>query len=453
MIKAIRSLAEQMSARVAQPLHRIGDFADRNHMVLLWIIAILYKFVLDVLYIWVASPLYAYAGLTYVPNFLKYVIAFGMYFLMFAYLPKDERSVSAVLLHVQFAYIVAPMLTFYAFANGSNKYMLMVFICIIFQIFVARRGKGKQNPVYLKGLSSYVTVGLGVLMVAALAIPVLYNGFEGLKAFDFSYIYEMRANATYPPGFSYLFSWMSKAIVPFAAVMFLDKKRYGWAGLMVFLQVLMYMECGNKYVLFIIVPVIAVYYCAKSGHLIKLMYVGLCLLFLLLIPAYLMDIKGGHRLGVLGSFYVAVRAVFHPADNKFAMYECFSQFPKIFYSNGLIGKMLGLTYLYAGSEGQIIHAYNGGQFMSASMNTGYLGESYAQMGFVGMMLMSGLFGLILRAVESYNCRKTFCILTAVFVMFIINLNDIPLLTTIMSSGLAVILILAAVYLRKEKEEI
>lgn len=449
MFGAIKAQYNQITAKCADTLQRFDAFASRRNGVLLWLLAIFYKLMLDAMYIWVASPQYGYAGLIYMPMFYKYAAGMAMYFLIFASLPKDENSVASVLLHIQFMYTVAPLLTFYSMANGSNKYMLMVFICLILESLIVRYGSKNRTPVYIKGVKNYVTVLMWILIFVTITIPILYNGFAGAKAFDFEYIYEMRAKATYPPGFAYLFFWMGKAIIPFFAVYLLDKKKYLGAIAAIALQILLYIECGNKYLLFILVPVIFIYYCAKTKHLIKLAYLGLSILFFAMIPAYLFDTASGNALGVRSSFYVSVRAIFHPADNKFAMFECFSQFPKLYFSQGLIGKMLGLTNLYNGSEGQVVFAYNGGDFKSANLNTGYLGESYAQMGFVGMLLMSVLFAFVLRAIESYNSRKRFCVLTAVFAMFIINLNDISLLTTLLSSGMAIVILLVAAYFEKE----
>lgn len=453
MIAAIKSYIANAKAGISGTLQQFDRYAERRNTVLFWSLAIFYKLVLDMMYIFVASPQYGYAGLIYHPTFLKYAIGLVMYLVLFASLPKDEKVTSTVFLHIQFMYTVAPLLTFYSLANGSNKYILMVFFCVLLESVIVRFGSKKRHPIYITGLKNYVTVLVFVMIFVTVTIPVLYNGFAGLKAFDFDYIYEMRANATYPPGFAYLFFWMGKAIIPFFAVYLLDKKRYIGAIAAIALQLLLYMECGNKYLLFIMIPVIVIYFCAKTHHLTKLAYLGLSVFFLAMIPAYVFDTASGNALGVRGSFYVAVRAVFHPADNKFAMYECFSQFPKMYFSQGLIGKMFGLTNLYNGSEGQIVFAYNGGDFKSANLNTGYLGEAYAQMGFLGMVLMSVLFAFVMRAIESYNSKKNFCLLTAVFAMFIINLNDISLLTTLMSSGMAIVLVLAAVYFEKESGDL
>lgn len=451
MLAALKTRCSTLFKPLGYTLRRIDDFSRRHETVLLWVFALVYKFALDALYILVANPQYGYAGLVYLPSFVKYLLGLVMYVVLFWYMPRNESSVASFLLHLQFAYTIAPMITFHALGNGSNWYMLMVFSCGMLEAYILRRNHNRKNPIYLQGLTNYVSVGIGILSVLALTIPVIYNGFAGLKAFDFKYIYEMRENATYPPGFTYLFFWMGKAIIPFAVLQFLERKKYGWMIAAIAVQILLYMECGNKYLLFILVPILAVYLCAKTGHLLKLMYAGLSATSLVLIPAYLLDSSGHHALGVQGSFYIAVRAIFHPADNKFTMFECFRKLPKLLFSNSLIGKLLGLTNLYAGSEGQVVYAYNGGSFLEANYNTGYLGEAYAQMGFVGMLLMSVLFALIIRAVESYNSPKRFCLLTAVFAMYIINLNDIPLLTTLLSSGMAIVLILLAVYLKKGEE--
>lgn len=431
---------------------RVTDrFLKKHETVLFWFLGILYKFVLDLLYVKVASPLYNYAGLEYDPSFLKYIISAILYLVLFACIPKKEHSCASVLLHIQFAYIIAPMLSFYALSGASSKYMLMVFVCAILEALIIRRNSGRTKPVYLKGMKNYATVLIGIMAVVALTVPILYNGFAGLKAFDFDYIYEMRKNATYPPGFTYLFFWMGKAIIPFSVILLIEKKKYWWALIAAAIQILLYMECGNKYLLFILVPVLAVYVLAKSKHLIKLVYLGLSALFLVLLVAHRLDTDGGHALGTQTSFYIAVRAIFHPADNKFVLYECFSQLPKLFFSDGLIGKMLGFTNLYSGAYGQIIHAYNGGIYLDANMNTGYLAESYAQMGFPGMLLMSGLFSFILCCIESYNNKKTFCLITAVFAMYIIDLCDISLLTTLLSSGMIIVILMMAVYFNKERD--
>lgn len=299
-----------------------------------------------------------------------------------------------------------------------------------------------------------MTVALGVLILFTLVIPVLYNGFEGINAFDLDYIYVMRANATYPPGFGYPLGWATNTILPFAFLIFLDRKRYRLAALCAALQVLFYMETGSKFTLLILAPILAVYLLSRTGHLLKLLYLGLVCICLAVVIGYQLDstaTDGALHPGVLLNAIVGIRAIFHPADNKFNFYEYFSQHLKIHFSDGIIGKVFSLTYPYAGSSGQVIYAASGGDFLAANMNTGYLGEAYAQLGFPGIFLMAALLGFILRALSGYDRKETFPVLTALFSVYIIILNDGALFTTLFTGGMLIAFLLVFIYLGKQED--
>lgn len=452
-IAAAREVWKHRQAQVLATLHGLDAWSSIHHTGILWTLGILYKFVLDALYICTASPLYAYAGLVYQPSSIKYILSAGLYLILFAALPKAEHSIPSFLLHIQFLFTVAPLLAFYALSGGSTRYILMVFLCILLQTWIVRRpGKGSGKPIHIKGIQNYVTVALGVLILFTIAIPIIYNGFAGLKAFDFQYIYTMRENATYPPGFGYILDWIPKVVLPFACLMFLYRRHYRLFALCVAMQVLLYMETGNKFTLLILAPVIAVYLLTKTNHALKLMYVGFILLCIGVVFLYQLDKTSNGTLGIFSGSLIAVRAIFHPADNKFNYYEYFSNHPKVFFSDGQVGKMLSLTYPYAGSIGQVSYAAGGGEFPGANMNTGYLGESYAQMGFLGMLLMAALLGMIVRGLGVYRTRACFSIIAAHFSIYFIILNDGALFTTLLTGGMLLAFLLVFIYFGKQQEE-
>ncbi len=436
------------AVQICQRLTYINTILTQHQSKIFWGLAVLYKIAEDALYVWGTSAYYSYEGMVYAPSAWKYLFSWILFLIMFAYTPKEEEHVGSFLLHLQLAYTVCPLLTYFAFANGSVAYIAMVFACIMLENWLVRGANRTVRPPYVKGVQNYTTVGLGVLLIFTLAIPVLQNGFAGLRVFDFQYIYEMRANATYPPGFTYIFSWFGKAILPFAMLYALYRKKYCWAVVAAFSEVLLYMESGYKFYLLIIVPILAVYILAKSRHLIKLMYGGLSLLYLMIIPLAHMDFSQGHTLGMLSLSFVGERALHGSAVNKFLYYNFFRDFPKIFFSDGQIGKMLGLTYPYAGGSGQIIYAYGRGEFLASNSITGYLGESYAQMGFLGMILMSLLFGGILRGLSSYREKELFPILAGLFALYVIVLNDAPLFTTLVYGGMLISYLLVFIYLSR-----
>lgn len=453
IFSASKAVLQGKWLQVLSFLRKIDAWATIHHTALFWALCILYKFALDALYIWTASPLYAYAGLVYQPSSSKYILSAVLYLILFAALPKAEHRIPSFLLHIQFLFTVAPLLSFYALSDGSTRYILMVFCCILLQAFLVRRaGKGNRKPIYIKGVQNYVTVALGVLTIFTIAIPIIYNGFAGLKAFDFQYIYTMRENASYPPGFDYILYWVMSTILPLACLIFLHRRDYRLFALCVALQVLLYMETGTKFTLFILIPVIAVYLLAKTNHPLKLIYAGFILLCIGIVFLYQLDKTASGTLGIFSGSLIAVRAIFHPADNKFNYYEYFSTHPKVFFSDGQVGKMFSLTYPYAGSIGQVSYAAGGGEFLSANMNTGYLGEAYAQMGFPGMLLMAALLGLIVRALGIYHTKAHFCIISGLFSVYFIILNDGALFTTLFTGGMLLAFLLVFIYFGKQQEE-
>lgn len=314
---------------------RMEHFASAHHTALIWFFGILYKFALDAMYIWAASPLYSYASLPFAPSFLKYAAASVMYFILFVMLPKRENDIACSLMHLQLAYTVAPMLSFYALSDASSRYMLMVFFAVVIQVCIVFAPSADRKSVHIVGIKNYVTVALGVMSMFALIVPILYNGFAGTKALDFRYIYEMRANAVYPPGFGYIQSWLTRALFPFALLICLMKKRYILAALCVSAQIIAYMERGTKFELFILIPIIAIWLLSRTSHLLKLMYLGMICVCILVLLSYQLDHVSGTAFGLNVSFIIGVRAIFHPADNKFNFYQYFSQHHNCAHRRGL----------------------------------------------------------------------------------------------------------------------
>ncbi len=439
----------QVKAYVEERLTRLLQWVEKHQTRSFWLLGIFYKIALDFTYIYVGSASYAYAGLILSPNAYKYILSTLIYLLMFRLLPKKEMDAVAFLLHLQFVLTVAPMLTFYALGDQNTTYMMMVSACVILQLLLLRGEAKPERACYIKNVSNYMTVLLGIAVFTTVFVTLFNNGFEGLKAFDFVYIYEMRENISYFAGFAYLLGWVTKTIIPFFVLWCLQKKQYKLCAALVAVEVLFFMLTGEKFLLFILVPVIGIYILSKTKHLVKLMYAGLVLAFLVIAMAYYF--MKTTTVGIWIPQLVVVRTIFHPADNKFNFYECFSELPKIHFSDGIIGKMFGLTYPYAGSSGQVVYAHMGGKFLSANMNTGYLGESYAQLGFLGMLIMSLVLAFFLRALRCYGGGERFSFITALFSVYIIILNDGALLTTLFSGGMLISLLLLMIYFKKDEE--
>ena len=437
---------------VCSAAQRADHFLSAHSTAVMWLCGILYRIALDANYVWAVSPVYSYEGMIYSPNGLKYVISWVLYLIAFAYIPKIEYSAPIFILHLQLAWIMAPIFSFYGLADESTRYILMVFFCVMLETYIVRKPRKTTVSPRIVGVKNYVSVALLILLVPTLLVSILYNGFAGLKAFDLSYYMTIRRNTTLPTWFEYLFAWMTFTISPFFMVYFLEKKKYWLSVGCILLEVILYMESGKKAVFLFPIVLLAVYTASKLRHLVKLTYGGLSLLLLTIIPLARMDVPHGHSFGFLLNAFVGERALVSGGPNKFLYYHLFSELPKIHFSDGLIGKAFGLTYPYTVGSGQMVYAYGGGEFMYSNSITGYIGESYAQLGFPGMLIFSVLLAYIIRFLFSLDSRKSFSILVSSFAIYIVLLTDAPFLTTFFSGGMFVTVFLCFIYLNSTPEE-
>lgn len=437
---------------VCSAAQRADRFLSAHSTAAMWLCALFFRVAYDVNYVWGVAPTYAYEGLIYAPSAIKYVLSWVLYLIAFAYIPKVEKSTPIFILHLQFAWIMTPILSFYGLVNESSRYMAMVFICIMLETYIVRRPRTAAPAPRIIGVKSYVSVALLVLLVPTPLIQPLYNGFAGIKAFDLSYYMQIRRNTVLPAGFEYLFNWMSYAVLPFFMVYFLDKRKYWLSAGCIFLEAVLYMESGKKVLFLMPAVLLSVYAASKLRHLVKLTYGGLGALLMSVTLLTRMDVSQGHSFGLRLEGFLGERALSLPSVNKFLYYHLFSELPKIHFSDGLIGKALGLTYPYGAGSGQMAYAYSGGEFMYSNSITGYIGEAYAQLGFLGMLLFSVLLAYIIRFLFTLDNKRTFHVLSGVFAMYVVMLTDSPFLTTFFSGGLFVTLFLCMIYLNSTPEE-
>lgn len=173
----------------------------------------LYHLILDLSYVCFVVPYYGYNGFDLNLNPVKlaesYIWCFGLYFL----LSKKEGNVSAFFLNLEFLVMLIPMLSYYALADQSRYFMYLICLCFLMQIAVL-----KISPIhfpYFKGYFQFFLAMLLVFSLVVLCVAIIYNGIPTLRAFDFSNIYEIRAESRTPALFGYFINWVCKVIVPF----------------------------------------------------------------------------------------------------------------------------------------------------------------------------------------------------------------------------------------------
>lgn len=436
-----REYTKQLSKRITDCCSQINE----SHQKWLIIFAALYKFSLDINYIFAVSSIYYYEGMMLQPSAFKYLLSTVLYFGLFSVMPKKENVFTTWFLNLQFAVIIAPMLCMYALSSRNNTaYILAVCACVLLQILILSKRKPETElvKISIRRGKSYTIVFLSLFIAFCLIVSILYNGFAGLKAFDFNYIYEMRRNAEYPFLFGYFLSWITMAIIPFFIVFSLFKRQYFYCTLLCLVQLMFYMIMGNKAIFLILIVIIGVYIVARLNIIIKGLYLALSSVCSII--TIMVSLEKSPFVLLINSFW-GERFLFGPAMNKFLYYELFSQYPYIHFADGLIGRLFSLPYIYTNTSGFINYAfYHGGSFASNSV-TGYLGESFAQLGFVGVVLMSILLAYIIKFIDNSTAGLNFASLAAIFSVPVVILNDAPLFTTLLTGGMFILILLVFIF--------
>jgi len=387
------------------------------------------------------------------PNLIRYVISWGLLAIGYVGMPKEENSKLSFFFQIQWFFTVMPMLTLYVFNSDktSSLYMTYVFVVIVVQNIVVQRVKNVL-PVKLNSkidVRGYFSIGLIIITIFCIVVINLWNNFEGLKAFDFSYIYTMREKLEFPNGFAYLIAWVTRVIIPFLYMKYMVEKKFGMAVALFAMQVFLYMILGYKYLLLLMVLYTAIFLICKLKIPIKAVALGANFLVFLGIYSYQIEKIGTNNLSIKINALLGDRFLFIPALNKFQYYGFFSEHPKVWFANGTIGKCLGETNLYKYSMGYTICGWFRNGKLEADFNTGYLGDAYAQVGFVGMLLMGVILAIIVIFINSYSKYISDVILYGFIGYVAYSMNDGALLTACITGGIWLIILICMIYARKE----
>lgn len=445
-------IIQETISRINNILSIIRTVTESKKKVVFLILGITYRISLDIYYMTVVSPTFAYEGLHLAPNTIKYILSWIIYLSIYQMIPKDEISVSSFFLNLQFAITFAPMTSFYSLNNQSTLYMLFVSISIYAQILILKPSKSKKMVGFsLFNLEHYISTFMIILIPSLIILAFLWGGFYGFQSFNLEFLGIMRKYANFPTILSYAFWWLLFGIIPFYLGLNLVKKRYLIAVFLIIVDILLYMIFGFKIIYLSIFVMLVVFTVSKFRVLINGIYFGMSSLCIMSTILFFLEKHAiNKKLSVLITAFLGDRFIFGPALNKFLYYDFFSQYPKVYFADGQIGKALGLTYPYNGSIGQVVFAFmNKGRLYESNSNTGYLGDSYAQFGFIGLLVLSIFLAYIIKFINEIKLNFTI-IATALGVQIVI-LNDGALFTTLLTNGFIILIVLCLIYSKQEEK--
>lgn len=415
-----------------KPIDQQDMISLLSHALLL----LLFKFMLERLYITFVYPSFAYMGYGLDISPAKTIESYILLAVLVFITPRGDSRLSHIFLNMQLSLMIVPMLSYYGLNNGSRVFMYVVCFSYVIQVFLL---KPQMNPqqVFFRGSTTQRLIEylLFFIVIITIVLSVVYNGLPGLDALRLSDVYEIRADIVLPRFLSYLSTWTAKILLPFLIAFSLVRKKYLLCVFYILMQLVMFLIYAHRSWLFLIPLVLFVYWAQKKKLVTKLMNLLLALGTSVLYVGQLL----GDSFFTITSLIVR-RALMTPAMLKFAYYDFFSGNPKLYLAEGQIGNLFNISSPYSKPVTALVADYVRAGSTTVA-NTGYHADAYANFGLPGILIFAVLLAIIIRLMEKYSSNISLAVVVSSAAFSLYSLNDGALLTNLLTGGMLLLLIL------------
>lgn len=422
---------------------RINIKNNRDKRILFGWCVVIFRMLIDWYYLDYVSPVWGYMDMETNIRAEKVIISYLIVIILGLIIKWESEKFSEVAIQVLFLIMIVPLTSSYALNNQSTAFMVYcTFSFAISVLLVQWRTKFIISKIIYR-LSQYAskyllqTIIILILLYSIVIIASRGLNFAVLNIFNSDLIYSIREQGINLSGiWLYLYLWTYRIVLPVSLGYFLNRKKYLSAGIVLGIQLMIYFGDPHKEILLGMILILGLFFCGKKIHYGKL-----------LLGAFMCAIGGGMILYKLFNSTIAfyelniLQRVFHiPASIKFQHFRFFSERSKLYFSEGRIGRLLGISYPYGNmSVGQVVAYYE--QNVISNNNTGYIAYAYDDLGYLGILLVGILLAIIFRLFDEYVAEKNQKWIIAVAIYPIIGLNDSGLLQWLLSGGGVVFLAL------------
>ncbi|MCQ6274676.1 hypothetical protein JMM81_06765 [Bacillus sp. V3B] len=397
----------------------------------LFIYILIYKIVIEFVYIFRISPVYNYTGLTLDINIVGFWISLLYLIIIIMLFPKDKSRPSTYLYLIFILFLVIPTLSYYWLNNQSLVYTTFIVLSsLIVALFL------KLKPVNIVEEIKSPNMLLNIIFIIYILITVfmiIQRGGIDLRALDLSSIYKIRSEASFSGILGYLLNWSAKVLCPFFFAYFLYRKKKWKLLFVLVLQLLLYLSFGFKAYLFSIGMLIMVAIVMKRNKFERdftFSFTGI------VIVSYILDVFNISNT-LLNS--IPFRMIFVPAQIQYQYYEFFVDRDKMLFADGIIGKIFSIESPFDQPVPFVIAMYY--QDVVSNSNTGIFSDAYSNGGFITMAFFAVLFALILYMIDSLTRRVPTYLVVASFSYMMFVINDNSLLTAFLTGGIGLMIIL------------
>lgn len=346
------------------------------------------------------SAVWSYIGLTLSVNTTKVFVSIVVLLIFILMIPK-EWSVRAFFLNIIVTTTVLPSLVLYSLSDKPTTSALVVWLSVAIVYVVS----AAQFP-RLKILSISPRIIMWMLLALSAAFIgafVLLGGFRYFNL-DFSRVYEFRGQAadSLPPGFDYLSTTFSNAIVPLGLAISLHYKNHMNVVLFALVSIVMFGLTSHKVMFFTPFVVAGAYFLIAYSPRYRNILIGFCVITAIIAASviFIPYFSTNSFWGWLENLFIR-RTLMVPAMLDFSYISFFSDNDQYYWSTskitlGLLSpphngvpppEMIGLSHF--GTK-------------AAWADTGYIGSGFAQAGILGSFIYAVAVGLMISIFQSFS---------------------------------------------------
>ena len=390
-----------------------------------------YKLLLDLSYILVISKVWNYSGFGLHLNSMKLVESFFLLLLILVTMPRSNENLSHAMLWILVLLSYIPMLSLFALKDESRVFMYAVTVFWITISFFTQLLPRLSLQTLKEGNSIRFLL---YILLSAIVFLMIYN-YLGLSVnFNLTKVYEIRERYSEAaiPFAGYLFHWLAYIVNPLFFSYFIIRKRWYYVLIIVSMQLLLFFSTGNKSFLFALILVLVLMKVITRKNPIAWIMAGLIgILSFSMMSWWLIE-------DLWVSSLLVRRTLFIPAQLAFYYYDFFSHSQLILLSDSIFRFFTDYPY-HLNPAHLISEVYFNKPEMAS--NTGIVGNAYMNFGLWGMFFFGLIFIVILKLIDSSSNNRDVRIGVAAISMPTINLINSGLLTTLLTHGLLLAVVL------------
>lgn len=406
----------------------------------------LYKCAIEIAYCFVVSQIYE-PVLFWNPNKEAFFISIFLMMILIFTMPTDTERASYYVCLLFDILSVIPMLSLYWMTSQKLYIIAMVTVMdVIIHILLRIPVRKKVILSDCLGKSTLLIDYIFILYILTVIFFVIKSNGINIRLLSLSdnVIYSVREESNYGSFIiPYIFEWDQKVLFPFFfGIGLFEKKKLYIVGSFIS-QMLLFLCYGNKLTILAICLMLAIYISLKFKKRYEdILTSGVTMVMAMLPLLYAIPLF--QKIGRVINWLGAMRTIFMPAMIKFNYFVFFSSHDYLFFSEGQIGRLLGIRYPYKNTIGVIVSNYFYGEG-NGNHNTGVIADAYANMGFAGMILIAVLFALSFRIIDLLTGHIPQKAKIMIVSLFAVYMNDNAFLTTVLTNGLFVMIVIVGIY--------